>query len=92
MPRNKKKKKQIVESDSESSISEWDPEEMSFKDILKIFNSHNHWDLLLRDERLFESGLFEDMDFVKELWNTRNDAKARKNGLKLKNSIVEKKQ
>ena len=90
MPRNNKKKKlKAIEPDSESEISEWDEEEMGLKDMLKIFNSHKYWDLLLRDERLFESGIFEDLDYVRELWKTRNDARARKNGISV--AVVEKK-
>ena len=66
------KPKYESESDSEPP-SELD-ENFTLSDVLKVVDSHKTWHDLLRDERLFEAGIFEtDFNWVKEVWKTRKD-------------------
>jgi len=70
----KEKKKQRPRSPSpESEVSELD-ENFTLSDVLNIINHHKSWHDLIRDERLFEAGIFEtDFEWLKEVWATRKD-------------------
>ena len=77
MPRKKKSKEEVQ---SESEISDWD-ESFGLPEILSIMRKHKHFDTFLRDERIFESGLFECMQYARALWDTRHCARDRARGV-----------
>ena len=63
-----KSKKRENSPDSYSDDSEGWATEYSLPEIAQIMNSHESFDTLLFDERLFDTGIFEMMDWLREAW------------------------
>lgn len=54
-----------------SPSPESDDEMLEPREIISIIHRHTTWTSLLRDPDLFENGIFEMMDWLREVWASR---------------------
>ena len=53
-----------------------DDDDVAIEDIVEEIESHESWRDVIRSPFLFDVGIIEELDWVREIWKTRPNAKA----------------
>ena len=64
-----KSKKRSPSPESFSDDSEGWANELTMREIAQVMASHQSWETLLFDDRLFDNGIYECFDWLKAAWS-----------------------